>query len=191
MLIYIEMHFQLIGVKHILPLKSFKSLYFALIQSRRQYRIAAWGNSNNIQKLLLIQKRVIRIINNKNYRHHTDPIFKENQIKKIRDQYKCHVSSFMYDFTHHFLPGSFERYIEVDTGNNYTITTLHHHHIFKTRPRTTFSSKLPNHNFVNIWNEIDENLKLCSSKVVFKQLLRKRYTALYLSHVNCLNRSCL
>ena len=58
----------------------------------------------------------------------------------------------------------------VDTGNNYTITTRHHHHN-KTRPRTTFSSKLPNHNFVNIWNEIDENLKLCSSKVMFKQLL--------------------
>ena len=49
----------------------------------------------------------------------------------------------------------------------------HHHHIFKTRPRTKFSSKLPNHNFVNIWNEIDENLKSCSSKVIFKLLLRK------------------
>ena len=92
----------------------------------------------------------------------------------------------MYDFTHHFLPGSFERYIVVDTGNKYTITTRHHHHIFKTRPRTTFSSKLPNHNFVNIWNEIDENLKSCSSKVIFKLLLRKRYTAVYLSHVHAL-----
>ena len=82
-------------------------------------------------------------------------------------------------------------HLKVDTGNNYSITTRHRHHIFKTRPRTTFSSKLPNHNFVNIWNEIDENLKLCSSKVVFKQLLRKRYTALYLSHVHCLNTRCL
>ena len=178
-------------VKHMLPLKALKSMYFALIQSRLQYCISAWGNSNHVKKLLLIQKRVIRIINNKNYRHHTDPLFKANQILKITDLYKCHVSSFMYDFTHHFLPGSFERYIVVDTGNNYTITTRHHHHIFKTRPRTTFSSKLPNHNFVNIWNEIDENLKLCSSKVMFKQLLRKRYTDVYLSHLNCLNRSCL
>ena len=84
-----------------------------------------------------------------------------------------------------FLPGSFERYIVVDTGNNYTITTRHHHHIFKPRPRTTFSSKLPNHNFVNIWNEIDENLKLCSSNVMFKQLLRKCYKALHLSHLHC------
>ena len=161
-------------VKHILPLKALKSLYFALIQSRLQYCIAVWGNSNHVQKLLLIQKRAIRIINNKNYRHHTDPLFKANKILKITDLYKYHVSSFMYDFTHHFLPGSFERYIVVDTGNKYTITTRHHHDIFKTRPRTTFSSKLPNHNFVNIWNEIDENLKSCSSKVIFKLLLRKR-----------------
>ena len=178
-------------MKHILPLKALKSLYFALIQSRLQYCIAVWGNSNHVQKVLLIQKRAIRIINNKNYRHHTDPLFKANQILKITDLYKYHVSSFMYDFTHHFLPGSFERYIVVDTGNKYTIITRHHHHIFKTRPRTTFSSKLPNHNFVNIWNEIDENIKSCSSKVIFKLLLRKRYAALYLSHVHCLNTSCL
>ena len=49
-------------VKHILPLKALKSLYFALIQSRLQYCIAVWGNSNHVQKLLLIQKRAIRII---------------------------------------------------------------------------------------------------------------------------------
>ena len=111
-------------VTHILPHKALKSLYFALIQSRLQYCIAAWGNSNHVQQLLLIQKRAIRIINNKNYRHHTDPLFKANQILKNTDLYKYHVSSYMYDFTHHFLPGSFERYVVVDTGNKYTITTL-------------------------------------------------------------------
>ena len=91
-------------VKHILPHKALTSLYFALIQSRLQYCIAAWGHSNHVQNLLLdplIQKRAIRIINNKNYRHHTDPLFKANQISKITDLYKYHVSSFMYDFTHH------------------------------------------------------------------------------------------
>ena len=134
-------------VKH--PIKALKSLYFALIHSRVKYCIAAWGNSNHVHKLFLIQKRIIRIINNTNYRHYTDPLFKANKIYKITDLYKCHVSSFMYDLTHHILPGSFERYIVVDTGNNYAITTRHHHHI---RPRTTLSSKLPNHNFVNIWN---------------------------------------
>ena len=120
--------FSINRVKHILPLKALKSLYFALIQSRLQCCIAAWGNSNHVQTLLLIRKRAIRIINNKNYRHHTDPLFKANKILKITDLYKYHVSSFMYDFTHHFLTGSFERYIVVDTGNKYTITTRHHHH---------------------------------------------------------------
>ena len=43
-----------------------------------------------------------------------------------------YTRTFMYDFTHPFLTGSFEIYIVVDTGHNYTITTRHHHHIFKT-----------------------------------------------------------
>ena len=64
-------------VKHILQIKTLKSLYFALIQCRMQYCIAALGNSNHVHKLLLIQKRVIRIMNNKNYLHHTDPLFQQ------------------------------------------------------------------------------------------------------------------
>ena len=44
-------------VKHILQIKGLKSLYLALIQSRMQYCIAAWGNSNMVQQLLLIQKK--------------------------------------------------------------------------------------------------------------------------------------
>ena len=51
--------FSINRVKHILPLKALKSLYFVLIQIRLQYCIAAWGNSNHVQKVLLIQKRVI------------------------------------------------------------------------------------------------------------------------------------
>ena len=43
-----------------------RSLYFSLIQSRLQYGIEAWGNSNSIHKLLRVQKRAIRVINNKN-----------------------------------------------------------------------------------------------------------------------------
>ena len=59
-----------------LPYAALRSLYFSLIHSRLQYGIEAWGNSNSIHKLLRVQKRAIRVINNnKKYRHHTDPLF--------------------------------------------------------------------------------------------------------------------
>ena len=63
-------------VKYILPYAALRSLYFSLVHSRLQYGIEAWGNSNSFHKLLRIQKRAIRVINNKEYRHHTDPLFK-------------------------------------------------------------------------------------------------------------------
>jgi hypothetical protein len=49
-------------VKHILPHKSLKSLYYTLIHSHITYGIQAWGNGNT-KKLEILQKRALRIIN--------------------------------------------------------------------------------------------------------------------------------
>ena len=67
-------------VKHFLPHCGLKSLYYTLIHSHMTYGIQAWGNSTSITKLGVLQKRVIRIINKKRYRSHTDPIFKSESI---------------------------------------------------------------------------------------------------------------
>ena len=61
--------------KHFLTYKALKTLFLTLVQSHVQYGAIAWGNStNNNQILLLLQKRAIRVINNKSYRAHTDPL---------------------------------------------------------------------------------------------------------------------
>ena len=52
-------------VKYLLPYAALRSLYFCLIHSRLQYAIEAWGNSNSLHKLQRVQKRAIRVINNK------------------------------------------------------------------------------------------------------------------------------
>ena len=121
--IYIKCTFVLNRAKHILPHKAMKSLYFALIQSRLQYGIEAWGLSNNINKLLVTQKRAIRAITNKYYRQHTDPLFKATSILKGTDLHRLQVCSFMYDLTNNKLPCSFRNYIPLENESNYTITT--------------------------------------------------------------------
>ena len=100
-------------VKYILPYAALRSLYFSLVHSRLQYGIEAWGNSNSIQKLRRIQKRAIRVIHNKEYRHHTDPLFKRNNIMKVSDLYQLQVQgvfSFMHDLVNNKLPGSFDHF---------------------------------------------------------------------------------
>ena len=63
--------------------------------------ILAWGNSAEIRisRLLLLQKRVMRIICNTctSYRSHTDVLFRNNRILKINDLYLFHLGQFMYN----------------------------------------------------------------------------------------------
>ena len=88
------------------------------------YGIHAWGNSISITKLGVLQKRVIRIINKKGYRSHTDPIFKSESILKISDLYKLHVSLFMFDLQNGSLPISFKTYIQQsETATHNTMCT--------------------------------------------------------------------
>ena len=65
-------------VKYVLPHSALKTLYFSLVQSHLQYGIQALATT--ISKLTVLQKRAIRIINQINYRGHTDPLFKSERI---------------------------------------------------------------------------------------------------------------
>ena len=103
--------------------------------SRLQYGIEAWGNSNSIHKLLRIQKRAIRVINNKEYRHHTDPLFKRNNIMKVTDLYQLQVFSFMHDLVNNKLPGSFDDFILITNESYYAITTRQCNRLYMTQPR--------------------------------------------------------
>ena len=177
-------------VKYLLPYAALRSLYFCLIHSRLQYAIEAWGNSNSLHKLQRVQKRAIRVINNKKFRHHTDPLFKRNNILKVSDLYKLHVFSFMHDLVNNKLPGSFDEFIPMTNKSNYDITTRQSNRLYLTRPRTTFSSKLPNHNFAKIWNEFDITYQQYKPKDKAKKRIRKQFIHSYLSIVCCHNPMC-
>ena len=71
--------FSIKQVKHVLPLDSLRTLYFALIHPHLCYGITAWGNAdkNIIKPTILIQKRALCVINNAPYNSHTDPKFKQ------------------------------------------------------------------------------------------------------------------
>ena len=173
-----------------LPYAALRSLYFCLIHSRLQYAIEAWGNSNSLHKLQRVQKRAIRVINNKKFRHRTDPLFKRNNILKVSDLYKLHVFSFMHDLVNNKLPGSFDEFIPMTNKSNYDITTRQSNRLYLTRPRTTFSSKLPNHNFAKIWNEFDITYQQYKPKDKAKKRIRKQFIHSYLSIVCCHNPMC-
>ena len=158
------------------------------------YGIQAWVNSTSITKLGVLQKRVIRIINKKDIEViPTLYLSQKAYILKISDLYKLHVSLVMFDLQNGSLPISFKTYIglqQSETATHNTMYTRQHGLLKKERPRTTFSSKLPKHNFTNIWNNISENIRNAVNRRLFKFMLHNYYTDKYESLVICTNLTC-
>ena len=85
-----------------------RSLYFSLFHSHLSYGLSVWGTSNEDQlsKLMLLQKKIIRAITFSDFYAHTSPLFKDLNILKIRELYSHKIGSLMWDFDHNTLPNS-------------------------------------------------------------------------------------
>ena len=79
-------------VKDFLPSFVLKILYYAHVNSTLNYCTPIWGNTSfsHLQSLILMQKRIIRIISQSQYRDHTQPLFKQHKILKLTDLCRFH-----------------------------------------------------------------------------------------------------
>ena len=81
-------------LRHFLPLKVMKNVYYSLIYSHIIYAIEAWGSAckTELDKIFILQKRAMRLMTY-NDKYHTiygplissDPIFFELEMLKVSD----------------------------------------------------------------------------------------------------------
>lgn len=76
-------------MKHIASLKMLKTLYFAFIQSHLQYCITAYGGTfaSNLEPLVILQKKAIRIVCGAGYLDHTEQLFTGSKILPLESLY--------------------------------------------------------------------------------------------------------
>lgn len=183
-------------VKHILPLDSLRTLYFAMIQPHICYLIMAWANCNCAErgKILKLQKKAIRSINLANYNAHTDPLFKKSKILKIKDQLTYESSLFMYDYVNNILPHSFNKMFMTNQERNPYIQPRNSDMLYIPRCDTNFSRNLPTSHLPQTWNHYlqyhPNRHTICTSRRSFKQSLKKEMLEQYHSVVVCMNPRC-
>ena len=85
-------------VKDYFPRKILKIVYYSFIYPYLTYGIIFWGNAAKIHvnKIILLQKKAVRIINGSNYLDHTNPIFKSCSLLKLPDIFKMETCKFIY-----------------------------------------------------------------------------------------------
>ena len=102
-----------IGIIHksrrILSSKIKLLLYYSLIYPYIYYGYFIWSSTypTNLNRFLLLQKRIVRIIANVDYHVHTKQLFHDFKILDIFYQNTLCIASFMFEYHHQLLPPCF------------------------------------------------------------------------------------
>ena len=85
-------------LKHYLPLPIMKTLYVTFVQPYLQYCIEAWfaAYHNVTDKIVKIQKKVVRVVANAGYLDHTSILYKELMILKVSDLFTYQILIYMH-----------------------------------------------------------------------------------------------
>ena len=81
-----------------------------------------WGRASStaLNRTLILQKRVIRILTHADFRAHTPPLFKLLNLLRLPDIVKYQTALFMYKYHKHILPQIFDNmFFAADSVHSY------------------------------------------------------------------------
>lgn len=140
-------------------------LYNSLINSKIIYCLEAWGNAPTtyLNKIYLIQKRLVRIIYRKNPHEHSSPLFKRAKILPIFQLYTLRISLLahsLYYTQHHHLASKYPTRF-----SKYALPF----------PKSTSSAghRQVTYQMAAAWNQLPTSLKALESVVAFKVALKQ------------------
>lgn len=170
-------------IKYFVEAKQLLQLYNAIILPHINYCCFIWGSgyAHRTKKLLILQKRAMRIIEGIHPPQSANPVFKKYNILKIQDIAKLQMMLIMHKFLCNNLPGPMRSLFKLHIGNNYsTRQNKHFQSIFSAKNYRLFTIACSG---PKIWNNTiavkytrDE---VPHSKDVLKKLLKEIFIANY------------
>lgn len=154
--------------------RALKLIYSALALPHLIYCCEIWGNTCNtyLSKIILLQKKAIRIISELGYRDSTCKSFQELNLLKFNDIVYHRSCLFAYRGHKKLLPVKLQkRWCDV--------SEIHHHNtknsrkLFKKVCRTTIKSRCLSVKGASDYNSLPEKIKNCKTIDSFKKNLKK------------------
>ena len=165
--------------KNFIPIKSRLMLYNALILPHFNYGIELWGSTGvtAIKPLETLQKKALRLVDNKNINSPSSASFKKHKTLKISDIFKLRQGLFMYKAFHSMLPPNIQSLFK----KNQTIRSTRQSNLNFTviRRSTRMQDKRLSVAGPYFWNDLNQSIRLSNSLTMFKRNLKKTYYNLY------------
>ena len=152
-------------LRHFVSQAILVQVYYSIIHSFLVYGVLIWGNTykTNIQPLVILQKKAVRIITFSDFKAHSSPLFKNLNLLKLPDIKKLYTASFMHQYNKGTLLENF--------NNSFTSVRSKHQYSTRLASKSTFSLPSARTNYgiftvkfqgPKVWNNIDESLKSLS-----------------------------
>ena len=111
------------------------------------------GQQLNLLCSKLLQKRAICWINNANYNSHTDSLFRESQVMKLKDLLHYQAALFAFDFKANNLPISFSDTFKLNRDMPHCHITRQSDRLYVTKCHSLFADRLPLFLLLRLWNK--------------------------------------
>ena len=153
-----------------LPKSILLQVYYSLIYSYLNYNPCCYLGTYNthINRLIVLQKRAIRIISGVSFIEHTEPLFLSNKMLKIHDIYNLNVGLYMYDRRS---TDAYERQHQYETRNR--------NNLLPGRACLSVTKNSMHSIGPIIWNSIPEHIRNSRTRSSFKSQYKKHLISSY------------
>ena len=157
-----------------------RTLYNSMILPYLYYCNLAWGGTYkaNLQRIVILQKRALRIVNNSTYDANTSSIFKELKLLKFHDIHLFQLGFFMFSLKNSTLPSKFNNLFLINSQiHNYNTRNAHSFRLPLCRTNTRqFSIYFQGPKFSN---SLNSTITGSSSSASFKRKLKEFLLSTY------------
>ena len=159
-------------MKNSVPHSVLKQMYYCLVYPYLNYCICIYGGTyeTHMNRIFLLQKRVVRIINGAPFLAHTNELFHESKILKIFDIYKLNIGMYMFEDQNR---GQYVR--------NHPYSTRNRSHLLPNRANLTICQNSIAVIGPKTWNSIPDEIKDSTSKNSFKRKYKNHLLSAYVS----------
>ena len=158
--------------------KSLKSstlvtLYNSFIYPYLTYGIEIWGTASetNLQPIITLQNRIVRIIKSTHYRAHAPPIFKSLKLLPFPDIYQFSIAKLMFKIIKGIIPTVLNDIFTVNM-NIHDHLTRQRHKLRIPAARTNLLQKTLRYKGVKIWNDFEEKIDHQCSFHIYKKKIK-------------------
>lgn len=159
---------------YLLPTNILLTLYYSLIYPYLAYCNMIWATNyiSRLHRVIILQKRIVRIILGLPYNSHSDQAFAQLGILKIHQIRLVQICEFMHRYTHKSLPKSYDNYFSLASD----------FHSYLTRGSRFYRSEYARTNTRQLtvklagpalWNVLPQDLRVITNRYQFKKQLKR------------------